>query len=442
MKTLLEPTLIRQLLLLDTLHRKREKVSLSKLSQLTNSSESTILRDIHYLQKKFSQHISIERDNQKNIQLKQTDSKNITFVQNTILDNSLNINIIKTILLNPFNPIEYYSDVINVSTSSIYKSIKTINNTLLNYQIEIRSLSGRYFFMAESEIILRKLFSLFWLEINLSNDTLIKIDNYDDIKLYWNNNQTPNILNNKFIFSYYLSFNFISSLRFNQKFYINSKFFEDENTIEQITKSLIYSPFDNNKYFYNRSFYRLIDYLKKDLFNTKNMNDFYPFFYLIKKIYENEISHQIPINLFINPISYFNYQLVNNAYVYRIILDIIKNIESIIKIDLTQYHPIITYVLIVYYSDIIKSYNILTSDIYIYSFLSDRHANFLKYQLNNHFNEKYCFKIISKEDIAYLNENDVLISNDPLLKKKNTLLVNDYINEIEFLEIKQKLLNN
>lgn len=314
----------------------------------------------------------------------------------------------------------------NTSVSSIYKSIKLINSALSDYQVKIESRSGIYFFIAKSEIILRKIFTIFWLEINLFNNDLIDPDNHAELMLYWKNRQKKSILNNKYAISYYLAFNFISSLRVKQKFYINNNIDKNEVTIEYINKSLLCSILDNHL-INIPIFYKLSDFLKNEVFH------------LIKIIYENKIFYQIPLYLFIDPTFFFHHQLSNNKFLYNNVTEIIKQIETIIKIDIADYYSAISYVLVVYYKKQLKIYKKNNKTIYIFSFLSEKHANFLKFQLENYFDTDLNFVITTYEQIPILNTNDVLITNSPLMERENTLIVSDYISELELTNIKNKI---
>ncbi|NKC68407.1 helix-turn-helix domain-containing protein [Vagococcus fluvialis] len=436
MDNLIETTIKRQILILETLYLNRTGIDLSELSILLSCSENTILRDIKYFNKNFEQKIFIKKDNKKKIYLISKSIKNIRFVAYSILNNSLNINITKTILLTPYKNIEYYASFMNTSVSSIYKSIKLINSALSDYQVKIESRSGIYFFIAKSEIILRKIFTIFWLEINLFNNDLIDPDNHTELMLYWKNRQKKSILNNKYAISYYLAFNFISSLRVKQKFYINNNIDKNEVTIEYINKSLFCSILDNHL-INIPIFYKLSDFLKNEVFQ-KNC-DFSELFYLIKIIYENKIFYQIPLYLFIDPTFFFHHQLSNNKFLYNHVTEIIKQIETIIKIDIADYYSAISYVLLVYYKKKLKIYKNKDKTIYIFSFLSEEHANFLKFQLENYFDTDLNFVITTYEQIPILNTNDVLITNSPLIERENTLIVSDYISELEFTNIKNKI---
>lgn len=424
MRDILEPTYKRQIEILNYLLVHPEGISINELSKLTNTSESTVIRDLNYFQDSFSTKLEIKKDNLKDIKIKKTSSQKIKYIQSEILNSSLNINLIKQLLIKPFNLVTFYSEILEVSESSIYKSIKEINLILKYYQIEIKSLSRKYFLFAKSEIILRKLLSVFWVETHLF-DLKESMKNYDEISYILNDSHFSFQMNNNLIKQYYESFIFISLIREEDNFVLDNT--PNSDTIEQIKKSLDFSPFIDKQSFYNRNFYQLVDFLKNDLFKSNSKDQYKYFFDLIIKVYENEIGHQIPISMFIGQLTFFDYNLKKSSYIYKETLAIISKIESILKIDLTSYISLFNYILIIYYPNNIKNYSNKNKYFYVHSQLSLNHANFMLLQLNKYFDNFYKFKIISSEDIQYLKKDSIIITNDYQLKRQNTILVNDYI---------------
>lgn len=65
MDNLIETTIKRQILILETLYLNRTGIDLSELSILLSCSENTILRDIKYFNKNFEQRIFIKKDSKK-----------------------------------------------------------------------------------------------------------------------------------------------------------------------------------------------------------------------------------------------------------------------------------------------------------------------------------------------------------------------------------------
>jgi transcriptional antiterminator len=409
MKHILEPMYQRQIDILDYLLMHNKKISLNELSSLVNSSESTVLRDINYFQDNFSHSIQINRNNFKEIQLINTSSQQIKQIQSIILNSSLNIRVMTNIFLKPFETIDYYSTLLKTSNSSIYKSIKDINHKLKDYQIRIKRVSQKYFVSAHSEQLLRELLAIFW-------------------------------ITNQLIKDYYLSFIFVSIVREKGKFFLtDSPLLPDndsqEEIIKRIKKSIQYSPYIDNIFFNNRNFYKLTNYIQNKLFNSENKEDSIPLFNLIRKIYENEISHQVPIKLFIGQLTFFHSELKKNRYVYREIKAIIFDIENILHVNLEAYLPLLSYILIVYYPSVLRFHAQNNEVIYVHSSLSRRHSHFLVHQLNTYFNDYYDFQVIETLEVASLKNKSLIITNSHKLNFPNAIIIDEYVTKRDFNKI-------
>ena len=439
MKHILEPMYQRQIDILDYLLIHNKKISLNELSSLVNSSESTVLRDINYFQDNFSHSIQINRNNFKEIQLINTSSQQIKQIQSIILNSSLNIRVMTNIFLKPFETIDYYSTLLKTSNSSIYKSIKDINHKLKDYQIRIKRVSQKYFVSAHSEQLLRELLAIFWVETHLFNFKE-SISEHAEIVYELNDNYSEPFITNQLIKDYYLSFIFVSIVREKGKFFLtDSPLLPDndsqEEIIKRIKKSIQYSPYIDNIFFNNRNFYKLTNYIQNELFNSENKEDSIPLFNLIRKIYENEISHQVPIKLFIGQLTFFHSELKKNRYVYREIKAIIFDIENILHVNLEAYLPLLSYILIVYYPGVLRFHAQNNEVIYVHSSLSRRHSHFLVHQLNTYFNDYYDFQVIETLEVASLKNKSLIITNSHKLNFPNAIIIDEYVTKRDFNKI-------
>lgn len=445
MKDILEPVYQRQIDILDYLLIHHNKASLNELASVVNASESTVLRDIHYFEQQFSQYMEMKRDNVKDIELINTSSQQIKHIQSTILNSSLNVRMIKHIFLTPFNTIDYYADLLNVSASSVRKNIKEVNSKLEEYQINIKRVSHKYFIFAESEQLLRELLSIFWVETHLFNFE-DSISDYTDIIYELNHHVAQIFTTNKFLKNYYLAFIYVSIVREQGHFFLAEapiipKEDSREELLDRIKKSILYSPYTDNVFFINRKFYKLTDYLQRDLFNTDNLDAILPFFNIIRKIYENEISHQVPIQLFISQLTFFYHELENTPYIYSEVHSIILNIQQILHIDLTDYTPLLSYILVVYYPNIVRSHANKNEIIYVHSIFSTRHAQFLIHQLDSYFNYYYRFYPIDTPAIPSLKTKGLIITNDQKMVLNQRIIVDEYITHQKLKEIENQIIH-
>ncbi|MEG0285282.1 MAG: helix-turn-helix domain-containing protein [Vagococcus sp.] len=438
MKHILEPIYQRQIDILDYLLMYNKKISLNELSSFVNSSESTVLRDISYFQENFYDYIQINSTNFKEIQLINTSSQQVKQVQSVILNSSINIRVMTNIFLTPFKTIDYYSTLLNTSNSSIYKSIKDINHKLKDYQIKIKRVSQKYFIFAHSEQLLRELLGIFWVEIHLL-DFEESISDYAQIISKFNN-YTDIFITNQLIKDYYFSFIFVSIVREKEYFFLTDYPLSPNNDsqeemVNRIKKSIQYSPYIDNIFFNNRNFYKLTNYIQNDLLNSKNKEDSLPLFNLIRKIYENEVSHQIPIKLFIGQLTFFHNELKKDSYVYREIKSIIFDIENILQVNLDTYVPLLSYILIVYYPDVLRLHSQNNDIIYVHSSISKRHSIFLVYQLNTYFNDYYNFQVIETLEVASIKKKSLIITNSRKLNFSNAIIIDEYITKKDFNKI-------
>ncbi|MDT2855202.1 hypothetical protein P7H62_12115 [Vagococcus carniphilus] len=190
--------------------------------------------------------------------------------------------------------------------------------------MEIKVVNNKCFITAEVEEKLRKLMSVFWVEINL-----FALD--ENLFGYLKDQTELSLDENEILTPYYLSYVYVSSIREKNGFKIN----KDEKVLEYLFKE------------------NLIKFLKKELFNTKNEELVIPLFNLLVKIFENETYYKIPIKLFISQLDFFNKSLKNKVYLYQELQSIITSLVNILGIDLFEYENLLNYILIVNYPDIV-----------------------------------------------------------------------------------------
>lgn len=440
MINIIETKTYRHIELINILMSQENSVSIQKISTRLNVSDLTIISDIEYLNEIYSDLLFINKNNSKNLLIENSSTSKLNYVQSLLLNGSKNIQFLTKLLLNPFEKIKTYSTMIDVSSSYLYKSVDQINISLAPYKIKIHSVNNKYFINGDSEILLRKLFSIFLAETNIyTSDILFNQEN--DFDLLKKEITSDIFLELKIFQPYYFLYFFLSNKRNEQGFHIISIDYKEtepqynDNEL-LIIDSIKYSPYRNNLFYYNRNFYSLYDYLK-NLDNQDN-KQFKLLFELICRIYENETSYQIPPTLFLNKLNFFYYALKERKHLYSPIKKIINDISAIIRLDLKEYEIILSYVLAVHFSHLL-SFNIKDS-ILIVSKLSLYHAEFLKSFFTNKF-KNYCSFVIvqNKEMIRKTNNSTIFITNDPMLDKDNKIIINDYPTRADVNHVKQKI---
>ncbi|MFW8053344.1 HTH domain-containing protein [Vagococcus fluvialis] len=437
---ILEDKIRRRIEMIDILSALEREIPIENLANSLEVSKSTIQRDIDSLNENFSELIDIQLES-NNVSLKKQNSEKLYYLQYNLLNESTNIKLLTEILIHPFFKVKEYADKLNASSSNIYKMIKRINMSLLPYQIEVVKVNNKYFIQTASEITLRRLFAIYWAELNSFNcqqltkhdkefESLkrdLQLDIYETIKLTQ---------------IYYYSFLYISLIRENQKFYLcdtnpeynNNDFYFKQ---ERILSSLSYSPFSNNPLFNSRKLTNLKEFLNSSYNNHKDADLLFKF---IQIIYTNEISDQIPIHVFISKYRSFYISLKRHSHLYYPVKEMINHISNILKVDLDNYEVLISYVLVVYFPDFLELNDKKT--VYIYSKLSTSHAEFLQNQLETKFDTVYNFIVVKNKYFINENKNKYLyITNDKSIELDNNFVINDYPKRIDLLNLEQKLSN-
>lgn len=438
MKDVLEIKLSRQIKLLEILKINENGFSIEELSDLLKSSKSTVLNEINFLNETYLDYLFVEKKG-RHFSLAQITSEKILYVQSQILKQSKNIRLLTQLLMNPFNSIKFYAKKIGLSQSNTYKSIIKINKLLREYKIEIVTVNNLYFINSFSEKMFRDLFTLFWVETNHFNvkehspfeyekiflDTYLDSNLYDDIEITQR---------------YYKAYIFISYMRESQGFFIKNianNRDTDEEKMEVILSSMNYSPFVDNPFFDNRNFDRLKIYLQEHILKDKTRS-VEPLFRIIRRIYENEISFQLPFMLFINPLSQFYSVLQQNQYYFQKITTIIKEISSIINMNIDKYKQLLAYVLVVHYPEAVKTNE--QHIVYVLSTLSENHSTFLVNLLDNQNEVLYKLKRITNKNFHRFDQKqNLFITNDTHLTLPNQIIINDFPSEIEIVQIKEQI---
>lgn len=439
MINILEDKLHRKIKMIDLLIENQTGISLDTISKRLDISKSTIQRDVDLLNSTYKEYIYIEND-QNNLFLLKSNTEELSYLKHLIISESINLMFLSEVLFSPFNKIKFYSDKFDVSSSNIYKMIKQINQSLSSYQIEIVNVNNKYFLQAHSEITLRRLFSVFWMELN-----------YFDVKSIENNDYIKNIgrhltiefeSNVKLVQLYNVSFMYISYIREIQFFHLDGELKEDShdciNKIESvILESLLYSPFINNHLFYSRKLYRLKEFLNDNIVDSKKADLLHRCLVII---YHNECSDQIPWTIFINKYQYFYLSLKEKSHLYQPVKEAILAFSNILEINLEEYQSLLSYLLVVYFPELLANSDKKT--VYVYSNLSTSHAFFLQKTLTDRFSNLYEF-IIVKDRYFFNNNQDgyLFVTNEQNFISKNNFVINDFPKQIDLANLEIKLNN-
>lgn len=438
---ILEDHLRRKVQLIDFLSYSDLNISVEFLSEQLDVSKSTIQRDIESLNSDYSSLIVIKNE-LNSVFLSNPNSEQLYYLKNLLLNSSSNIKLLTELLVSPFQKVKELSQHLNTSSSNIYKTIKRINLSLSPYQIEIVNVSNKYFIEASAEITLRKLFSVYWSELH-AFDTHYH-DNYQEltqIKAKLSNSVYDTI---QLTQPYFIAFIYISLLREEQQFPI---MFEEnqrkcqvstpESREKIILKSINYLPLLENPLFNTRQLNSLKSYFEDSLNNKDSVEILFQF---ISFIYHNELSDQIPLTLFSSKYIQFYSSLKKQSHLYYAVKEVISDIANILRTNLDDYEVIISYILVIYFPDILQKADKKT--VYVYSKLSSSHGEFLRKLLETKFKTVYHFiSINSKYLVALKKEKYLLVTNDKSISSDNNFVINDYPKQIDLINLEKKLSN-
>lgn len=425
--------------MIDLLIENQNGISLDTISKRLDISKSTIQRDIDLLNQNYKDYIFVQND-QNYLFLLKANTEELSYLQFLIISESINLKVLSEVLFHPFNKIKHYSDKFGISSSNIYKMIKQINQSLSTYQIEIVNINNKYFIQAHSEITLRRLFSVYWMELNYFDTQ--SIENNDYIKSIGQNLTIQFENNVKLIQLYNVSFMYISYIRETQLFHLDGSLKEDShnciNKIEPlILESLLYSPFINNYLFYSRKLYRLKEFLNDKIKDSKKAELLHRCLLII---YHNECSDQIPWTIFINRYQYFYLSLKEKPHLYQPVKEAILVFSNLLGVNLEEYNSVLSYLLVVYFPEFLA--NTEKKTVYVYSNLSTSHAFFLQKILTDRFSNLYEFIIIKDQYFIKSNHDDYLfVTNEQNFVSKNKFVINDFPKKVDLTNLEIKLNN-
>ncbi|MBO0419856.1 helix-turn-helix domain-containing protein [Vagococcus fluvialis] len=172
--------------------------SINELSESLNISTKTLTKDFKELNKYFADidglYLTYKNSNDKidtNLSI-----ENFIEIQSKILLDSLIIKFIFELLEKPYRDINYYSDKLYTSKSSIYRMINEFNNYFKAFQVKITSDATLYYLDCHNEYNFRRFVTGFLLEV-YGNDVfeVLDVESFEFInkrllKMYQSNEAT------------------------------------------------------------------------------------------------------------------------------------------------------------------------------------------------------------------------------------------------------------
>lgn len=398
--------------------------SLEDMSKAFDCSKSTIINDLNFLKDSWGNLITITIQKDNIIKLDRLSNGNINKIISQIIINSLEIQFIKILFLAPNKNIYYYSQQLYTSTATIYRIIKKLNIDLKPYGIKIHSKHKTYHLTSTSQDKM-DLFLFFAKGLEeFYGQEIPMVSNKNELELF-------NTLYDFYLpeeqYFMYLIWGTIS--RNNSINHI--KMIEFDDFIDNYNNIPIPEQIDN-------SIYTFISEVNKT-FNT--MPDIY---LTLKNILIFCIKREKLFNyntIFINRHLLFVENLARSSE--PIFSEIKKHLKTLLEklnmnVEFSLNHVI--YLLVINSRITLKEKDF--KRILVYSDLGSNHATFVKNSILNVLTkEEFEIEVIELDFFKdYIQqENDIIISTKFISSKLNTIFVDDYLNESNYISIKHAL---
>lgn len=452
-----------------------EWITIREISKKLSVSEKTIHDDLKFIQDNFNSKIDIESTAPYGIQSSKMTANIFLEVQSEILYNSITIKFILLLLEKPNNDLNFYSDELHVSRSTLYRYLPSLIAHFEKYGLTIKKTSGKYEIIGKSEYLYRRFLTTFLYELYGFNTKDIIPDELSKIliqrlkNMYLQNGEVISDLQ----CSYYSIFYFISIKREMEQHKIEySSNFSGKDasfTLEETHYFQVHYPklslltlttIESNIYIHRHSMFDTTDSLfikKVSLFLDELFKKFHIKDHLIEKksltdflvdLCINIKYFRIPYHYFSDRFSLFSTQIQkDHLMVYKILSNSIRELGNETKLDFTPYEAHLIYLLTVSLPSILQTQ--FTHPILIVSNYSVEHSQFLlkmlQGQLNMdpiYFNNVVCIQQNTLSCYS-LNQFQLVLTNVELkISHPNCILISDFPKSESIQEIKKNLYDN
>lgn len=152
--------------ILKILSEKNDWITIKDISEQLNVSEKTIHDNLKYIREDLSDKVVIESSNIRGIRTIDFPVNIFLEVQSHILFSSISIKFILKVLEKPHHDLNYYSEELHVSRSTLYRTIPVINEFFTQYGVEIHRERSLYSIIGKDEYTCRRFFTTFIYEVN------------------------------------------------------------------------------------------------------------------------------------------------------------------------------------------------------------------------------------------------------------------------------------
>ena len=484
MRQLLNQSEKRQLLTIEILYQQKDWVTLSELSKRLHCSVRVLKDDVAHFKNNFKQ-FTIETSN-NGIRLNVNENAGLISLYQYILDHSMAFNLLENIFLNEKKTIAELTEVLYVSSSTIYRLVDLLNNRLEDKNMHIETnpcrIVGseeeiRYFFY---NYFHEKYSSLAWpyksineKGLNMLLDFFIEFTNIEVDFAYYNIFKTVSVVNlirykhGHYIDTSNIQINFddiISDLTAFQKHF---QYFEQTNGVK-VDNTLIrqmFTPYISENF--SLSYSRLIEKTKTNQKLLTEVNFWNQALDELSKRHQISLINKEELILNVINAAYLEYKEPRSGYIlhnhnqefaskiksefpkfYNSLYQVIKDYRQLIKKPLTSDGiNFLIYIVFIFWEDLLSELRRKFDKINILV-ISDRHishAKTIKDIIEYELNEQIVVHVYDeiKLDRVILNNlpYDIIVANFPLpsLENQRTVYIENLPTFFDLEKIKDEV---
>lgn len=480
LRTLLDQTTQRIIQIIEILAEHQDWLTIKELSDLSNSSERTIVDDIAMIRKRWGNYLDIEISKKNGIRMV---NPNIAKSEKVIIDlfnESVVLQFFEAIILYPKNKIEFYEQKLFVSRSTLLRILTKINHFLKDREMWIHYQDNVYELRGNNELYLRQFCTCFLLELH-QLDLKNELEHFDITiivqllhSLFHQNlsaKEEEYILSDSISVVYYIQYYIVSLLRENGGFSIPSTYIAD---IEITTEIFSYIK----KYFPNitleqlssihdsiGTMYKYWDSETEERTVTKEIHAFYNrifdfiqttpdeqvldrLCFTLKSLYFVAKYRPYQTSILFDRIHYFSLSLKkNNKAMYQLVKQNFEIFSQKIQFDMSPRLADLLFWICLHYPEF--SIAFVSKSALVISNFGKQHTDYLTQFFNSYFNSnnKIVLKITASNfpDVdSSLKEYDFIITTIPDLavEHDHIILVNDYPSTENLFEIHKMLFHH
>ncbi len=460
MRTLIDSSSQRIIKIVEILIFDADWITMKKLAELIHANERTVNDDLMILKEKWGTLLGIRTSKKLGIKISNKNISSLGMIFHDIFTETLSLRWLEMLFLYPYQPIDFYTERLYSSASSLYRLQKKTNTVLEKIGIKIHYSKNNYYIESTNEYYVRNFFTIFFIELYGSD--LHKLPHKLDLSIIealvnedW---LKADAMTNEFQHSFMTIQYLVSLIRENQGFYLNDPIstlidFKSQysrsirqkfptlnsRNIAAIHHSLLkrISGWDSEaeKKMLQQATSLFYDQIISALEISTTLEKKQQFQQAFFKLYFSCKVYPFKNSILYNRIDYFAMSFKKtNPYVYGLLQEQLTILEKDISFDLNVMFSSILYLMCLIHPELSRCSGKIKKAIIISDF-GMIHANYLATFFDNFFNghENKSLNIEVTTYAKFLKQKtplkfDLIITNVPSIKVKqgHVILVDDF----------------